>query len=98
MTRAGLETTGIAVAALLAWLVLLPLAFVAIEAVSGPDGTTFEAVSRFMASPVEWRVLANSMGLAVASVIGSALVGVPLAVLVTRVAFPGRRLVGTLLS
>ncbi|MHB1327279.1 MAG: ABC transporter permease, partial [Gemmatimonadales bacterium] len=45
-----------------------------------------------------WRVLANSMGLAVASVIGSALVGVPLAVLVTRVAFPGRRLVGTLLS
>ncbi len=98
MNRAGLETTGVAVAVLLAWLVLLPLAFVAIEAVSGPDGTTFEAVSRFLASRVEWRVLANSMGLAVASVVGSALLGVPLAVLVTRVAFPGRRLVGTLLS
>jgi len=98
MNRSGLEMLGVAVAILLAWLVLLPLGFVAIEAVSGPDGTTFEAVSRFVASRVEWRVLANSMGLSVASVIGSALIGVPLAVLVSRVAFPGRRLVGALLS
>lgn len=85
-------------AALLAWLVLLPLAFVVVEAVRGPEGFTLEAVRRFAGAGPEWRAVWASLWISLASVGGAALLGVPLAVLVSRLRFPGRRLVGTMLA
>ena len=99
MTRPrSLRWLGLLTGALLAWLVLLPLLFVALEAVRSRHGMTLEALGRFVSVPMEWHVLANSLLLSILSVIGSALLGVPLALLVTRVDFPGRRLAATLLS
>lgn len=96
--RAGREAAGVAVGLLLAWLVLLPLAFVVLEAFRGPEGFSLEAVGRFARAMPEWRAVWASLWLSVASVLGAALLGVPLALLVSRVRFPGRRVVGTLLA
>jgi iron(III) transport system permease protein len=94
----GREVYGILLAVLLAWLVVYPLGIVLTQAVGGPGGWTLEAVRRFAQEKNEWRALAASLGLSLASVAGSALVGIPLGVLTARVAFPGRRIVATLLG
>lgn len=96
--RPGPEGAGVVLAALLAWLVLLPLAFVVVEAVRGPDGLTLEAVRRFAGAGPEWRAVWASLWISLASVGGAALLGVPLAVLVSRLRFPGRGVVGTMLA
>jgi iron(III) transport system permease protein len=96
--RPGPEVAGLLLGLVLAWLVLLPLAFVLIEAVRGPEGWSLEAVRRFAAQPPEWRAVWNSLWLSVASVAGAGLLGVPLALVVSRVRFPGRRVVGTLIA
>jgi iron(III) transport system permease protein len=96
--RPGVEAAGVLVGLALAWLVLLPLAFVLIEAFRGPAGPTIEPVLRFVHSAGEWRAVWASLVLSIASVLGAGLLGVPLAFLVTRVRFPGRRLAGTLLA
>jgi len=96
--RRRLEGAGLLLSLVLSWLVLFPLGFVAIEAVRGPTGPTMEGIQRFVTASHEWRIVLNSLILSVASVAGAALLGVPLAILVTRVEFPGRRVVATLLS
>lgn len=96
--RPGPEAAGVLLVAVLAWLVLLPLAFVVVEAVRGPEGLTLEAVRRFAGAGPEWRAVWASLWISLATVGGTALLGVPLAVLVSRVRFPGRRVVGTMLA
>jgi iron(III) transport system permease protein len=96
-TRAT-EWAGYLAAIVLTWLVLLPLAFVALEAVRGTHGPTFEAVGRFAAGAHEWRAVINSLVVSLLTVAGSALLGVPLAVAASRVEFPGRRIAATLLA
>ena len=98
MTRRRVEFAGYGLAVLLAWLVLLPLWFVVVEGVRGPDGPTLEAVRRFLVGGHEWRAVTNSLVLSLLTVSGAALLGVPLAILVTRVECPGRRVAMTLLS
>ena len=82
----------------LVWLIVYPLGIVLIEAVGGPGRWTLDAVRRFARESNEWRALTASLMLSLASVVGAGLVGVPLGFLVSRVAFPGRRVVGRLLA
>ncbi|HEX7023877.1 MAG TPA: ABC transporter permease subunit, partial [Gemmatimonadales bacterium] len=92
------EVLGFIVLVLLAWLVVYPLAIVLREAVGGPGRWTLEALRRFGREGNEWRALFASLWLSLASVAGAALVGIPLGFLTTRIAFPGRRVVATLLG
>lgn len=99
MTRATRrELGGLLLVLVLVWLIVYPLALVLIEAVGGPGRWTGEALRRFGREGNEWRALGASIGLSLASVAGAALTGIPLGFLVSRVAFPGRRIVGTLLA
>lgn len=82
----------------LAWLVVYPLVLVLAGAVGGPGRWTLEAVGRFARERNEWRALWGSLALSVASAIGAGLVGIPLGFLTSRIAFPGRRVVATLLG
>ena len=82
----------------LAWLVVEPLALVAVDAVREHGTWTFSAVRAFLAEPNERLAVWNSVWLAVASVVLGACIGVPLALLVGLVDFPGRRVVGVLLA
>ena len=92
------EGLGLLLVLLLGWLVVYPLVLVLSESVGGPGRWTLEAVGRFARERNEWRALGASLGLSLASAAGAALVGIPLGFLTTRVAFPGRRLVATLLG
>ncbi len=92
------EGAGLLLVLVLGWLVVYPLAMVLTEAVGGPGAWTLEAVRRFAREGNEWRALGASLGLSVASAVGAALVGVPLGFLTARIAFPGRRIVATLLG
>ncbi len=89
---------GWALLLLLAWLVVEPLALVAVEAFRGPDGWTLAAVQDFAREPTAWRAAWNSLWLAGASVVAALLLGVPLAIVTRLVAFPGRRIVAALLA
>ncbi|HEV8599045.1 MAG TPA: iron ABC transporter permease [Gemmatimonadales bacterium] len=92
------ELLALLVALLLGWLVVYPLGLVLLQAIGGPGAWTLEAVRRFAREANEWRALWASLALSLASVVGAALVGVPLGVLTARIAFPGRRVVATLLG
>jgi iron(III) transport system permease protein len=92
------ELLGLLLALVLAWLVVYPLAIVLREAVGGPGGWTLEAVRRFAREGNEWRALFASLWLSLASVLGAGLIGIPLGFLTAQIAFPGRRVVGTLLG
>jgi iron(III) transport system permease protein len=78
--------------------VLYPLGVVVTEAIRGPSGWTFEAISRLVGERNEWKALGGSLVLSLASVLGAALLGVPLGVLTARLEFPGRRAVAALLG
>jgi iron(III) transport system permease protein len=80
------------------WLVVYPLALVLLESVHGSQGWTLEYVRQFTGRSTEWRALWGSCWIAVASVLLSASIGVPLAVLVTRYDFPGRRVLTTVVA
>jgi iron(III) transport system permease protein len=82
----------------LAWLVVEPLALVAVDAVRENGNWTLDAVRAFLAEPNERLAAWNSVWLAVASVILGACIGVPLALLTGLIDFPGRRVVGVLLA
>ena len=84
--------------AVLLWLVVYPLTLVALESVRGPGGWTLEYLRRFIAEPREWQALWASCWISAASVVASALIGIPLAVLFERFDFPGRRLLGALVA
>jgi ABC-type Fe3+ transport system permease subunit len=83
------ELLGLLALLLLGWLVVYPLVLVLAEAIGGPGRWTLEAVGRFSRERNEWRALAGSLGLSVASAVGAGLVGIPLGFLTSRIAFPG---------
>jgi iron(III) transport system permease protein len=83
--------TAVALLAIISWLVVYPLALVLLESVHTSQGWTLEYVRKFVGRSTEWRALWGSCWIAIASVGLSALIGVPLAVLVTRYDFPGRQ-------
>lgn len=82
----------------LAWLVVEPLAIVAVEAVRRDGVWTLDAVRAFLVERNEWRAAWNSLWLAVASVVLGTLIGVPLALVTRLTDFPGRRVVAALLA
>jgi iron(III) transport system permease protein len=84
--------------AVIVWLVAYPLGLVLLDAVHEGRGWTLDYVRQFVSRPTEWRALWGSLWIAVASVVLSALVGLPLAVLVTRYDFPGRRALTPILA
>ncbi len=85
-------------AALLAWLVGAPLLLALGEALGGWGQPTTTHLAAFLERPEEWQALLRSLWISLASVALAAMVGVPLAFLVERAAFPGRRLVAALLA
>lgn len=82
----------LALTLLLAWLVLYPIAILAL------DGGNPGAIRAFAARPAEWRALWASIWISVASVALAAAVGVPLAFLFEWLEFPGRRTLGSLIA
>jgi iron(III) transport system permease protein len=82
----------------LLWLVVYPLTLVALESLRGPSGWTGEYFARFVQRPNEWKALWGSFWISGATVLLSALIGVPLAFLFARYEFPGRRLLGALVA
>jgi iron(III) transport system permease protein len=80
----------------LIWLVLYPNLFVLLASVTERGHATLEAWRRFFGSPAELGALWASVWISAASVVLSALIGVPLAFLFARRDFPGRRLLGGL--
>lgn len=79
----------------LAWLVGAPLLITLFESLSGDGLATWRD---FLSRGDEWQALVRSLWLAVASALGAALLGVPLAFLFAWTDFPGRRLLGTLVA
>jgi iron(III) transport system permease protein len=75
----------------LAWLIVYPLGLVLRDAVHSDGGWTMAYVRQFLHRPNEWRALWGSLWISLASVGLAGLIGIPLAALVTRYDFPGRR-------
>ncbi|HET6765019.1 MAG TPA: iron ABC transporter permease [Longimicrobiaceae bacterium] len=94
--RGGTLWLAVPVAAILLWLVLYPNLFVLLASVTERGHPTLDAWRRFFGSPAELRSLWASVWISAASVVLSALIGVPLAFLFARRDFPGRRLLGGL--
>ncbi|HZE74379.1 MAG TPA: iron ABC transporter permease [Gemmatimonadales bacterium] len=92
------QVLALALLAVIVWLVAYPLVLVLLDAVHDARGWTLDYVRQFVSRPTEWRALWGSLWIALASVALSALVGLPLAVLVTRYDFPGRRALTTILA
>ena len=98
MTRIQGRWIGLALLVFLVWLVLYPLGLVALESFRGPAGWTGEYFARFVERPNEWKALWGSLWISGATVVLSALIGVPLAFLFARYEFPGRRFLGALVA
>lgn len=92
------KVAGWALLLLLAWLVVEPLALVAIDAVRVDGGWTLASLRAFVVERNEWRAAWNSLWLAVASVVLGSLIGVPLALATRLIDFPGRRIVAAVLA
>ena len=75
----------------LIWLVLYPNLFVLADSVLDGGRFTTEHYARFLGSRSEREALWNSVWISLASVVLSALIGVPLAFLFALRDFPGRR-------
>jgi len=88
---------GLALSALLAWLVCYPLFWTLVEALGGPRWT-LEHFGEFLRRADEWQALWASLWISLATVALSALIGIPLAFLFERTEFPGRRILGTLIA
>jgi iron(III) transport system permease protein len=80
----------------LLWLVLYPNLFVLADSVLDGGRFTAEHYARFVGSRSEREALWNSVWISLASVVLSALIGVPLAFLFAKRDFPGRRVLGAL--
>lgn len=94
MTGGGRRGTAesVVLTLLLVWLVLYPIAIVALEAVGG------DALGEFARRPGEWSVLWASVWISLASVALAAAIGVPLAFLFEWFEFPGRKTLGSLVA
>lgn len=88
----------ILVIGLLLWLVLYPNLFVVVDSLRSGAEFTLDNYRRFASSPSEREALWNSVWISAASVVFSALIGVPLAFLFSRYDFPGRALLGGLVA
>ncbi|HET6577808.1 MAG TPA: iron ABC transporter permease [Gemmatimonadales bacterium] len=84
--------------AVLAWLVVYPIALVLLEGLRDPSGWTLRYLRLFLERPTEWRALWGSLWIAVASVVLAALIGIPLAFLFARYDVPGGRVLGGLVA
>ena len=82
----------------LAWLIVYPLGLVLRDAVHSSGGWTLAYVRQFLRRPTEWEALWGSFWISVASVGLAGMIGVPLAVLVTRYDFPGRRMLAGVIA
>ncbi|HYR10622.1 MAG TPA: iron ABC transporter permease [Longimicrobium sp.] len=80
----------------LLWLVLYPNLFVLADSFLDGGKVTGEHYARFLGSRSEREALWNSVWISLASVVLSALIGVPLAFLFAQRDFPGRRILGAL--
>ena len=101
MTRGetrGARLLALGLLVLIGWLVVYPLILVLLESVHTGQGWTLDYVRQFAGRSTEWLALWGSCWIAIASVVLSALIGVPLAVLVTRYDFPGRRTLATIIA
>ncbi len=78
------------VLALLAWVVVLPN----LHVIAGSFEHGLENWRAFAASPGDREALRTTLVIAIGSVIAATAIGVPLAFLLTRVEFPGRRVLG----
>jgi len=83
---------------LLAWIVVFPIALVALGSLRGEAGWTFEYLTAFSGQRQEWGALWNSLWISVASVLLAGTIGVPLAFVFERLDFPGRRILGALVA
>ncbi|MDH3495507.1 MAG: iron ABC transporter permease [Gemmatimonadota bacterium] len=95
MTR---RPRGIALALVLAWLVVYPLALVTVDALRDQGAWSFAHVQAFVREPREWQALWASVWISVASVALAGAIGIPLAFVFERLEFPGRRLLGALVA
>ncbi|MEX1181901.1 MAG: iron ABC transporter permease [Gemmatimonadota bacterium] len=86
------------VVTLLVWLVAYPNIFVLFDSIRAPGGWSFDGYTRFMRSTSERTAVWNSIWISLASVVLSGSIGVPLAFLFSRLEFPGRRVLGALIS
>ena len=89
---------GVLLALVLTWLVLYPIAIVALDAVRGGTGFTLDGFRDFLARRNEWQALWGSVWISLLTVVLSALIGVPLAVFFTRYEFPGRAVLAQLVA
>ena len=89
---------GLLVALALLWLVGYPLLVTLGAAFGLPRLLTLSHVAEFARRVDEWQVLWRSLWISTASVVLAAVVGVPLAFLLERSDFPGRRALGALLA
>ncbi|HEX6588433.1 MAG TPA: iron ABC transporter permease [Longimicrobiales bacterium] len=87
-----------ALIALLLWLVVYPNAFVAVDSFVDGGALTLRNYARFFSSPAELTALWNSVWVSLVSVLLATLIGVPLAFLFVRRDFPGRGILGALVS
>jgi len=71
---------------------------VVVESVRGPHGWTGIYFVEFFQRPNEWKALWGSLWISGATVMVSALIGIPLAFLFSRYEFPGRRILGALVA
>jgi iron(III) transport system permease protein len=90
--------TGIALAALLVWLIAYPLVLTLVGALRSHGMWTLDHVRAFLDRPTETSALLGSLWIAVASVVLAALIGIPLAFFFERYDFPGRRWLGAMVA
>ena len=86
----------VAVFVVLIWAVVYPNFVVLGESVKGDGTITFSHYADYFRTPSELRALWSSVWISVATVVLSALIGVPIAFLFARYEFPGRRVLGAL--
>ncbi len=87
-----------ALVVLLAWLVAWPLVLTLIGGLREAGAWSLVHVRAFLDRPTELAALWGSLSIAVASVVLSAAIGVPLAFFFARYDFPGRRVLGAMVA
>jgi len=76
--------------ALLAWLVVFPN----VQVIAGTFAQGLDSWREFLASPGDREALRTTLIISIGSVVAATAIGVPLAFLLTRFDFPGRRILG----
>ncbi|MGH7656977.1 MAG: ABC transporter permease, partial [Gemmatimonadales bacterium] len=82
----------------LVWLIVYPLGLVALESVRVDGKWTVAFYERFLDRPNEWRALWGSLWISIVTVLLAGAIGIPLAWLMSRFDFPGRRVLSVLVA